>query len=231
MVKPVKVRDSIEVLYSTGHWALLNSFRFHARSLMALLPYSLLVGSVARGDVHSGSDIDIALVEPIAPSLVEEKLLGAGLMIESREIVQATPRSTPKLYIHLKGNVKVSLPLAPLSPLEEEFFGFAGSVNYSELERRVRKPGVNKKLLIVLPTEHGHVEYSIVGREGEVAKLLDVSPTLVKERVATLLHRDERGRSGLFLRVQIPQWESTEEMIVCLAQRVPALKKRLKSWF
>lgn len=231
MVKPVKVRDSIEVLYSTEHWALLNSFRFRARSLMALLPYSLLVGSVARGDVHSGSDIDVALMEPIAPSLIEEKLLEASLVIDAREIVQATPRSTPKLYIHLRGNAKVSLPLAPLSPLEEEFFRFAGSINYNELERRIRKPGVNKKLLVVLPTERGHVEYSIVGREEEVAELLEIPPALVKERVTALLRRDERGRSGLFLRVQVPQWESTERIVVRLAQRVPALKKRLKDWF
>lgn len=231
MVKPVKVRDAIEVAYSAEHWALLNSLRSRARPIMALLPNSLLVGSVARGDVHSGSDVDVALVEPVAPSLVEEKLLRAGLVAEAREIVQATPRSTPKLYIHLEGNAKVSLPLAPLLPLEEEFFKFAGSVDYSELERCIRKPGVNKRLLLVLPTDKGHVEYSIIGRGEEVARLLGVSPALVEERVTMLLRRDERGRSGLFLKVQIPQWESSESAILRLARQVPAFKKRLKGWF
>ena len=229
-IKPVRVRDAVEVVYDDDHWRLLRELRSKARGVMVLLPGSLLVGSVARGDVHEGSDVDVALLDPLPPSLVEEKLRAAGLEVELREVIQATPLSTPKLYIHLGDRVKVSVPLARLSRLEEEFYRFAGSVSLRELEAGVRRAGVNKRLLAILPTSRGHIEFSVLGRIEEVARLLGVSQDVVRERVEALLRRDERGRSGLYLRLEVPPWESVEEAVRRAMRRIPALRDRLEGW-
>ncbi len=194
---------------------------------MAALPGSLLVGSVARGDVREGSDVDVALLDPLPPSLVEERLRAAGLAVALRELVQATPLSTPKLYLHLEGGEKVSVPLAELSRVEEEFYRFAGSITLEQLRRGERVPGVSKQLLAIIPTERGHVEFSVLGREAEVARLLGVSLEAVLDRVRALTRRDRVGRTGLFLRVEIPAWESAEAAVEELARRVPALRRKL----
>lgn len=229
-MKPVRVKDAEEVVYSDEHWRLLRELRGRAARLLSALPEALLVGSVARGDVHKGSDVDVALLERASPSLVEERLAGAGLSVVGRELVQATPLSTPKLYILLEGNAKVSIPLARLSRLEEEFYRFAGSIDRHQLERGERVPGVNKRLLAVIPTARGHVEFSVIGREEEVARMLGVSVDIVRERVEMLTRRDERGRTGLFLRLEIPPWESPEEAVARAARRVPALRDKLGDW-
>ncbi len=229
-VKPVRVKDEVEVVYSQERWRLLRELRSRARQLLTALPGALLVGSVARGDVHEGSDVDVALLEPTPPSLVEERLAAASFQVVVRELVQATPLSTPKLYIHLEGNSKVSVPLARLSRLEEEFYRFAGSIGLAQLERGERVPGVNKRLLAVIPTPMGHVEFSIIGREEEVARMLGVSVDVVRDRVSALTRRDERGRTGLYLRLEIPVWESPEETIARAAKRVQALRNKLEGW-
>jgi predicted nucleotidyltransferase len=95
-VKPLRVKDEVEVVYSQQHWRLLCELRSRARQLLTALPETLLVGSVARGDVHGGSDVDIALLEPSPPSIVEERLAGKGINVVVRELVQATPLSTPR---------------------------------------------------------------------------------------------------------------------------------------
>ena len=229
-VKPLRVKDEVEVVYSREHWRLLCELRSRARQLLTALPEALLVGSVARGDVHGGSDVDIALLEPSPPSIVEERLAGKGINVVVRELVQATPLSTPRLYIHLEGNSKVSVPLAPLARLEEEFYRFAGSIGLAQLEKGERVAGVNKRLLAVIPTPRGHIEFSIIGREEEVARMLGVSVDVVKDRVSALTRRDERGRTGLYLRLEIPAWESPEEAIARVAKRVPALRNKLEGW-
>lgn len=229
-VKPVRVRDAVEVVYDPWRWELLRALRARALQPVEAVPSSVLVGSVARGDVHEESDVDVALLQPEPPSLVEERLASQGLHPIARELVQATPLSTPKIYLHFEGNVKVSIPLARPSRLEEEFYRFAGSLNLEQLRADGRVPGVNKRLLAVIPTPSGHFEFSVMGREAEVARLLGVSLDIVRERVELLTRRDERGRSGLFLKCEIHSWETLEEAVVRLARRVPALRERLEHW-
>lgn len=226
-VKPVRVRDATEVVYSEDRWKLLGELRSRAKPVMSALPGSLLVGSAARGDVHRGSDVDVALLDPLPPSIAEEQLQAAGLLIAARELVQATPLSTPKLYIYLEGGEKASIPLAKLLRVEEEFYRFAGSITLEQLERGERVQGVNKRLLVIIPTGRGHLEFSVLGREAEVARLLRVSTDTVMDRVQALMRRSERGRTGLYLRVEIPAWETPEDAISRIARRVPALRSKL----
>ncbi|MEM1523506.1 MAG: hypothetical protein QXU69_10775, partial [Thermofilaceae archaeon] len=83
---------------------------------------------------------------------------------------------------------------------------------------------VNKRLLAIIPTGAGHIEFSVIGREAEVADLLGVSIDTVMDRVRALTRRDEVGRTGLYLRIEIPEWESPESVIARVAKRVPALR-------
>ena len=43
--------------------------------------------------------------------------------------------------------------------------------------------GVDKRLMLIEPTEKGHVESSIIGKEEYVAKLLGISAETVLDRV------------------------------------------------
>ncbi|WP_369406418.1 nucleotidyltransferase domain-containing protein [Aeropyrum camini] len=127
----------MEVEYSEDHWRLLKEKREKAleivRALSRTVHPSLIVihGSVARGDVNPGSDVDVAIVEPVPPGLVEEALAASGLIIYKRVIVMATPRSTPKAYLVLDPSEErvVSLPLARLQPREREFYAWGGEVD------------------------------------------------------------------------------------------------------
>jgi len=60
--------------------------------------------------------------------------------------------------------------------------------------------------------------------------MLGVSVDVVRDRVSALTRRDERGRTGLYLRLEIPVWESPEETIARAAKRVQALRNKLEGW-
>jgi hypothetical protein len=62
-VKPTKPADYNEVTYTAARWALLEKLRGEAIKVMAALEVfhlsSITHGSIARGDVKKGSDVDI----------------------------------------------------------------------------------------------------------------------------------------------------------------------------
>lgn len=213
---------SLRVVYTVEHWEILNELRRRAIRVMEELHprFELLViGSVARGDIHRNSDVDLVSTRPYPPGILEEELEIRGFHVIHREIVQATPLTTPRIYFYMGDNVKVSTPITPLKPLEEEFYRFAGYLTLSELKRGERRPGVNKRLMLIIPTADGHEEQSIVNREAEAAKILGVSISIVRERVEKLLERREAGRRGLYLRAPIPPWMSVEEYLDVLRRR------------
>ncbi|MEM1928041.1 MAG: nucleotidyltransferase domain-containing protein [Acidilobaceae archaeon] len=116
--------SEVEVVYSRERWKLLEEKRRLAASIMRALAssavYSIVHGSVARGDVDEDSDVDVFVVNPTPPLLVELALERAGYKARWKEVIQATPSSTPKAYIYLddRGLVVVSLPLGALSKTE-----------------------------------------------------------------------------------------------------------------
>jgi hypothetical protein len=66
--------------------------------------------------------------------------------------------------------------------------------------------------MLIQPTTRGHRESQIVGREAEVARLLDVSIDIVRERVQVLGRRAEVGHTGLFIQRELAPGESFEEV-------------------
>jgi len=212
--------EYLEVQYDKDHWDLLKSKRYRAIKVMSILEkYGLKTytyGSLARGDVKNSSDIDIVIKYPPLPSIVEDVLREHGYYPIRREVIKATPRHTPKAYIHLDEELVVSFPLLPLSRLELEFYKFSGELDLKGLKRGLRVPGVDKRLMLIFPTKWGHIEYSIIGRESKVAKVLGVSIDIVEERKSILSKRCEKGRTGVFFKRVLSPIETFEDVLLIL---------------
>lgn len=224
--KVVRAPEFREVIYEDERWKLLNEFREAAARIMkmlALCGYTALVhGSVARGDVDRGSDIDIVIPYVIPPAVFESCLERGRLVTYRKIIVKATPKSAAKVIYELSpaGDIIVSIPVEKFSPRELEFYRFGGSISYEELVRGLRVPGVTKSLVLIVPTEKGHLEAPVVGYEHYVAKLLGVNIATVKERIEILSRRDEIGRTGLFFKRVLDLSESVEEAVEELRRRL-----------
>lgn len=231
-MKPLRIRDSRRIIYNERHWRLLRDLRIRASRLMESLEgegvRTLLVGSVARGDVRATSDIDVVIPSYTPTFLVENALIESGFGIARKVVVQATPLHAIKASIYLDDRTLVTIPLSKLSPLEQEFYSFAGSIGLEGIREQRRVPGVNKRLLLVLPVDEGHIEFSIVGREPEVARILGISLDTVLERERMLLRRDEVGRTGTYLKLQLPPEENIEDLLRRHSERNPFLRKKLR---
>lgn len=225
--KVVWFRDPREVVYGADRLTLLSGLRERAEGIgRALGPGWFVHGSLARGDVKRGSDIDIVYLEGEPASFeVESHLERAGLHWTAREVVLATPNSSPKGHIHLCEEATVTFPLAGFRPQEEAFYRFGGRLPARGLRSAPRVPGVSKKLLLILPTPEGHVESSILGREAETGRLLGVPVDVVRERVRVLGRRDRIGRTGVYLRAEVPDRSSFEETLRFLRDRDPVVRR------
>ena len=231
--KPMLRDERLKIIYDEKRWRLLNQLRAEAIELMDALNsmhiFSIVHGSIARGDVTEKSDIDIFIPDVIPSFLVETALERAGISISERILVQATPTYSIKAYIGIDERRSVSFPLSKLRKTEREFYKFGGEATLEMLRRGVRVPGVDKRLMIIEPTEDGHIESSILGREGEVAKLLGISIETVLDRVRTLTRRDKIGRTGLFIERRLASNETFELVLKELAERNPAVRRRLRT--
>jgi predicted nucleotidyltransferase len=226
--KVVWIRDPREVGYSADHLALLDGLRAEAERVgEALGPGWSVHGSIARGDVKKGSDIDLVFLGGgnIPSFRVEMDLEKARLHWTGREVVMATPNSSPKGHIHLGEKTTVTFPLAGFRPQEEAFYKFGGCLPAEGVRSAPRVCGVSKKLLLIIPTGEGHMESSITGRETETARLLGVPVEVVNERVRVLSRRDRIGRTGVYMREEVEDGSSFEEALRFLSDRDPVVRR------
>jgi hypothetical protein len=230
--KPEKRADYKEVIYNSARWALLREYREKATQIMTALEsfhlQALVHGSIARGDVNKKSDIDIFIPEPQSSFLVETALEKAKIPINARLVVQATPTYAMKAYIEIDAKASVSFPLMRMRKVEREFYKFGGEITINYLQKSVRVAGVDKRLMLIEPTERGHTESSIIGREEQTAKILGISAETVLDRVHALLKRDEVGRTGVFIKKELASDETFEMALKRLADENPAVRRRLK---
>ena len=224
MVKPLPPHEIREVKYDEQRWDLLRRKREKARETMRILVVAgwepLVHGSVARGDVDEDSDIDIFIPVQVQPFRVEMVLKDAGYEFLKREIVIATPWQLPKVHLCVDDELTVSFPLMKPLPTELDFYRFGGAIDFLELEQGKRVAGVDKRLMLIEPTSFGHVESSILGREGEVAKKLGVGIEIVRERIQVLTRRAEVGHTGLYYRRELAPDESFEEVLKEVERKV-----------
>jgi len=208
-----------EIIYDEKRWRILRSLREEAKEIMSILLKCGLKpithGSIARGDVTRDSDIDIVIPYAVQPYLIELCIEKSDLKIYSKYIIRATPIATPKAYIELDiyGRRTISFPLSKLNTREWEFYRFGGLITYEDIVRERRVPGVNKSLVLIIPTELGHKETPVIGYEDFAARILNISIDTVLERVKVLTRRDEHGRTGVFLKYYLGSNESFEEAI------------------
>jgi len=230
--KPLKRAERIEVIYSEKHWNLLRELRAKTMKIMEILNqfhlYSIVHGSIARGDVSKKSDIDVFVPDPPSSFIVETALERAGVPVGPRLLVQATPHYAVKGYLEINEQQCVSFPLLKLRPLERDFYRFGGEATLPMIKKDMRVLGVDKRLMLIEPTEKGHVESTIVGQEENTAGLLGVSVETVLDRVHALLRRDEIGRTGVFIEKELSPEETFEMVLKRLADQNPAVRRRLK---
>jgi predicted nucleotidyltransferase len=230
--KPVKHAERLEVSYDEQHWKRLTTLRSAAIRVMEVLREAhiptITHGSIARGDVTTKSDVDIFIPSPPSTFLTETALERAGLAIDRRVILQATPYYAVKGYIELRKGQSVSFPLAKMQRTERDFYRFGGELTLPGVKGGERVPGVDKRLMLIEPTARGHIARGIVGREEEIANLLGVSLQTVLDRVHALLRRDEIGRTGVFIEKELHSGETFELALKRLAESRPEVRRRLR---
>ncbi|MCE4617808.1 MAG: DNA polymerase subunit beta [Desulfurococcales archaeon] len=231
--KPEKT-DYKEVKYTDEHWRLLHTLRERGVKLLSCLETNglfgaIVHGSIVRGDVHLGSDVDAFIPRPIAEFQLDAALSSCTYKVYSRVIVQATPAYAPKVYFILDPEEKmmVSYPLVPLEEREREFYKWGGEAVLEELQAGMRKPGVNKALALIIPKSWGHVEVPVEGNESYVAQIIGVSLATVMERVRVLRERREKGVSGPYLTIEVAPEENVSSIVKKLASENPIFRRIL----
>lgn len=231
-VKPARRSEYQEVFYATSRWQMLEELRAKAAAIMTALDAfhlnSTVHGSIARGDVDKDSDIDIFIPELQNSFLVETAIEKAKIPVNTRFVVQATPAYAMKAHIQIDEKTTISFPLMPMRRVEREFYKFGGEVNVNQLKAGFRVAGVDKRLMLIEPTEFGHVESSIVGQEEKVAKQLSVAMETILDRVHALTKRDAVGRTGVFLKKEVAENETFELALKKISDENPAVRRRLK---
>jgi len=231
--KPLKRPESLAVAYSSKRWNILHLLREKAKQIMKPLEKSNLApvvhGSIARGDISSKSDIDIFLPTQASSFTIQSTLEKANITPIRLYVVQATPNYAMKAHIEIDEGITVSFPLMKLRKVEREFYKFGGEINLDDLQKDLRVVGVDKRLMLIEPTKEGHVENTIMGREEHVAHVLDVSVETVSDRVHALSRRDDVGRTGVFMKQELPDGKTFEMLLEELAKKNPAIRRRLTS--
>ncbi len=218
-----------KIKYGREHWRLLDEKRDIALEIMEALAShgidSVVYGSVARGDVRRASDVDI-FIPTAMPSYKIELALQDYMILEKR-IIQATPNYAIKGEIVLE-NANVSFPLVKMKDKEMDFYRFGGCVDIESLKSRKRCPGVDKRLVLIIPLSDGH--YEIPANEldaSELAGFLGVGIEIVRERFRVLERRREIGRTGVFVSEIVHDFESFETKLKEIIERNPLVKRRL----
>jgi predicted nucleotidyltransferase len=226
--KPEVLHELRQIQYDQAHWDHLSDLRSNAleivRSIKSITVNPYVYGSVARGDISKSSDIDIIIPRQVS-SYRLELVLGQCL---KRELVQATPSMVLKGHIHLPENTVVTFPLFKMMSREQEFYRWGGIIDSIGLENNTRVPGVDKRLILIEPTDTGHSEHGVIGHEPEIAKKLDVSIGIAQERVRVLSRRDSVGRTGVYLTRTLNEDESFEEVAKTLQDSDPALRRTIE---
>ena len=219
-----------EVVYDKAHWSMLKEKRDWAKKIMQglekLNPY--IHGSLARGDVHKKSDIDIVILDVVPSYRIELELEKIHYYPQERWIIQATPKHTPKGKIVIEENVSISFPLIPFTTREIEFYKFGGMINLIELKRNIRVPGINKRLVLVVPTDKGHKEFSVLSAPSLAARVVGVGIEIVNERIKVLKRRDKIGRTGIFFQSRIGPTETFETTFKNIISKKPEMKRLFK---
>jgi predicted nucleotidyltransferase len=235
-LKPRRSDAYQEIVYDNKHWQIFQNLREKTVLIMSALERfhlpTVAHGSVARGDVKMSSDVDVFITGGVQNSfLVETALEQAGIKVNNRFIVQATPTYAMKAHLEIDADeisCCVSFPLMDLRRVEREFYLFGGETTLSQLKEGLRVVGIDKRLMLIEPNLEGHVESSVIGKESFVAKTLGISVETVLNRKRALMKRDLIGRTGVFLKKELAPQETFELALKHLSDCNSAVRRRKK---
>ncbi|MCS7146328.1 MAG: hypothetical protein RMJ28_01580 [Nitrososphaerota archaeon] len=222
----------VSVSYDEGRWRILREKRAQALKMMeALLGAgidSITYGSVARGDVHPLSDVEVFVPRPVNTVVVEAIVERAHGGWVRREVVQATPGYVPKGYIYLDEYSTVSFPLVEMLRSESIFYDIAGKLDLKGVKGGERVPGMNKEMKVIIPTEYGHAEFPAEKDPEHAAKLLRIDPQALRRRIEVLRRRRLHGKTGVFVKVVLGDSESFSNVLERLIDENPWLRRRVR---
>ncbi len=219
------------VLYDDKHWDLLCQKRDRALIILEMFQReglnAYVYGSIARGDVHDQSDIDIIYTQIVPTYRIEYILQKNDIETYSREIIMATPNDAVKLYYNLSELESITVPLTKFEKNSIDFYDFGGKLDFNQLKSGFRVGGVDKRLVYIKPIHNGHQELSIINNESQIAKELNISVEIINERRNVLLKREKKGRTGVFLKRIVGKDESPEEVLRQVSNRNSIVRKKV----
>jgi predicted nucleotidyltransferase len=229
--KVASIGEGGEVVYDPYRWETLKRLRVIAAVYLRGLKKdgfdAIVHGSVARGDVTAKSDVDVFIPE-VPPSYAIETTVGRIERVSKRELTQATPAHTLKGILHVAEAVKVTFPLLPLREKERDFYRFGGELGLEGLEAERRVAGVDKRLMVIMPTDYGHYEFSALDNMVRASKTLGVRLETVQERVRVLTRRDRIGRTGIYYKEELGEDETFEGKLRERASEDPSLRRLIQ---
>ncbi len=232
--KTATMEQPSKIIYDNSHWELLKTFRGRAAGVLYALERAgfecFVYGSLARGDVSSGSDIDIIIPRVVQSFRVELALDDVG--ITSRKLVQATPGALVKAHVHLPQKTMVTFPLIQPTERELDFYAFGGMIGVEGLEDVInnRVPGVDKRLMLIEPTAEGHAETPLSDLSpGLAAKMIGVGQEIVDERIRVLQRRAKVGTTGVYLDRPLAQDEGFEAVLEQITASDSLVRRRVKN--
>ena len=220
------IADKTHYTYTERERKLLSQLQERSMDLLIALKnigYEAFVhGSIARGDITESSDIDIHI--PIQVPSYKIDILHEFTNTK-RRIVLGTPNSVIKAWIEREDGVTLTFPLSHAKERESEFYIFSGYLYLTELQNKRRVPGINKKLILIEPTEDGFWESPVVGNPEYAIRTLKISQRIVEERIRVLTRRDTIGRTGIVLDYTLPPEENFEQALKYIADRNPLIRR------
>lgn len=229
----VKVRSHISqnIIYTNEKWENLKNLRKKAITVMDIMRVEgfncLAYGSLARGDIHKNSDIDIILKERLASYRIELIIDRMPFRLIKKSLIQATPNDVIKVHYHLEEDITISLLLTDFTSHAFEFYRFGGMVSLSDLEKNIRVAGIDKRLVLILPNDQGHYEKSVLDHPYEARKYLHISQAIIDQRIRVLSERDKKGRTGVFLHEDLHPDQNVELRLRELARENPLIRRRI----
>lgn len=222
-----------DVEYSEEHWNLLKNLRNKAMNVMEILEkrnfHPLCYGSIARGDVHENSDIDIVLKNRVPSYQLELMLESISNKITQIKIIQATPNDIIKAHYELEDNVTITLLLTKIKSNAFEFYKFGGAIDFNKLKNDKRVPGIDKRLVLIKPNSKGHKESPLSEFRYEARKILNISQNMINQRIRILTKRDKKGRTGVFLQKILNPNQNVESELRELSRTNSLLRRSLEN--
>ena len=112
--------------------------------------------------------------------------------------------------------------------VEREFYRFGGEANLSQLKADMRVPGVDKRLMLIEPTEKGMWKAASSARKKPRLKFWAFPRKQFWTEFTRLLKRDTVGRTGVFIKREVAPDETFELALKKLAELNPAVRRRMK---